>query len=232
MNPSWASSTDREPGKAALLINRGDVPIDVQLPRSIDRARQVVTLDCTPERRRISASDNPLQQQPYESQVITLPAFSIVAIIERPLRPSSAGLLSKRGPNLLMPLPHLTLWYPPYARQQPRFDSDGVYTVDLTEINSDQLAVIKLNLAGLPIDRKFPIVVRYEAAAIDGEGIGFVVKLPSSGPDETESGATRSKEFTSGETRNEFCLVAIGLSAVHTTNSSYHRTRADPTTTT
>ena len=36
--------------------------------------------------------------------------------------------------GLIAPRPHLTLWYAPYARRQPRFDVNGVYAVDLGKL--------------------------------------------------------------------------------------------------
>mgnify|MGYP001545338360 CR=1 FL=1 len=95
--------------------------------------------------------------------------------------------------NLFPRRPHLTLWYAPYARQQPRFDEHGVYTVDLASLRGTKVAVVTMNLSALKLQAGDHYQLSFEGKA--EEATGLVVKLPES--DTGDDGGPSNGNFVS-----------------------------------
>ena len=160
-----------------FLVNRGSDAQPVTLPTQSPDAVGRLTIVCPPETR--LATDAPLAtRSAVTCGTTTLPAYSIsviaapAALAARP--PQVAG-----GENLFPRRPDLEFWHPPHAATQPRFDVDGVYAVDLSGLRTREIAVLKMNLAGLNLTAGAEYAVRFEAKS-DPAG-GVVVKLPAAG---------------------------------------------------
>ena len=160
-----------------MLVNRGETDRAVTLPADLPADAERLTIRCDP------GAALPLSTPLAERSAVggsdaALPAFSITlfaapeALDAEP--PQTAG-----GENLFPRRPDLEFWYAPYAAAQPRFDADGEYAIDLTPLREKEVAVLKMNLAGLKLAAGSEYAVSFEARA-DPAG-GVIAKAPVAG---------------------------------------------------
>ena len=155
-------------------------------PRAGGRGAARLTIDCRPERELPRSTPLAVLSAVKDSRV-TLPAHSVSLIGVR--RTLEIKPKSSEADNLFPRRPDLIALVPPYAGTQPRFDAEGVYTVDLGKFKEKELAVVKMNLASSKLEPEREYQVDFEAR-VDSEG-GLIVKLPSA-PAEADAGNTRS----------------------------------------
>lgn len=105
-----------------------------------------------------------------------LPAYSISVIGSDSLIEKATRVDRETSGNLFPVRPHLTLWYPPYARKQPRVSAEGVYEVDFSAFADKKSAVIKMDLSGIEPKEGKVYQVSFEVQA--KSGLGFVARLP------------------------------------------------------
>ena len=160
-----------------LLVNRGDAARTVALPVELPATAERLTIRCEPDAT-LPRSTPLAERSPVGGTDAVLPAYSITlfaapaALDAEP--PQTAG-----GENLFPRRPHLEFWHPPYAAAQPRFDISGEYAIDLAPLRDKEVAVLKMDLAGLTLTPGADYAVSFEARA-DPAG-GVIVKVPVAG---------------------------------------------------
>lgn len=156
-----------------LLINRSSGSREITLPNSIDGDYVGWTIDCPPEQklREVPAL---IESLLLGKPTLTLPAYSINLVAPQRLlqRAAASGL----DVNLFPRRPDLLWWYPPYAAQQPRFDADGIYTVDLAAIPEKDMAVLKMELASSRLSAGQEYLLEFESMSA-GDG-GLIINFP------------------------------------------------------
>lgn len=138
-------------GSRLCIVNAGSDAITLS-DSLTEGLRHQATLSCPPEGSMLSAAID-------RSEIAgpaTVPGYSVCVLssqrLELPQAPTP-------GRNLLPPLPHLTLWHKPYARQQPRLDPTGTYEIDVEKYREQDAVFVKWNLSGLGLQPN----VRYRA---------------------------------------------------------------------
>ena len=162
-------ATERGDEMRLFVLNRSEAIRELTLPKG-EWAR--LTIDCRPERQ-LPRSTPLAEYTPSTGVRVTLPANSVSLIGRRQtLQPKPKS----HDDNLFPRRPDLLLWHAPYASEQPRFDADGIYTVDLGKFRNQELVVVKMNLASSKLEpgREYQIDIE---AKIEGEG-GLIAKLP------------------------------------------------------
>ena len=160
-----------------LLVNRGDADRAVTLPADLPADAERLTIRCEPDAK-LPISTPLAEHSPVGGNDAVLPAYSITlfaapaALDAEP--PQTAG-----GENLFPRRPDLEFWYAPYAAAQPRFDADGEYGIDLAPLREKEVAVLKMDLAGLKLTAGAEYAVSFEARA-DPAG-GVIAKAPVAG---------------------------------------------------
>ncbi|MEO8350487.1 MAG: hypothetical protein ABI680_02080, partial [Chthoniobacteraceae bacterium] len=166
-------ATEGDDGVRLFAINRGTGPMELQLPPECIGELGRITLDCPPEAQ-LGAAATFTKQSNIDGGKVVLPAHSI-SLIGSPIalkQPASSDLAA----NLFPARPHLTLWYPPYASQQPRVAADGSYTLDLSELKDKPMLVVKLDLSGLHLPEGASCALSFDARAeTDGS---LIINLP------------------------------------------------------
>lgn len=169
-----------------FVLNRGTTSREVTWTEMGTGELTRLTIDCRPDRK-LPRSTPLAASVPVEDGKLTLPPNSISLISSRQtldFKPNSSD-----DDNLFPRRPDLMLWYPPYASEQPRFDQDGVYVVDLEKCKDKDIAVLKMNLNSLKLKPGREYQVDFDAR-MDGNG-GLIVKLPIAA---TESGDQKQKD--------------------------------------
>ena len=160
-----------------LLVNRGPADRFVALPAGLPANAERLTIRCPPEAD-LPTSTPLAERSAVDGGSAALPGYSITlfaapaALDAEP--PQVAG-----GENLFPRRPDLEFWYPPYAAAQPRFDAEGVYSIETASLRGKEVAVLKMDLAGLKLEPGADYTVAFEARA-DPAG-GLVVKAPVAG---------------------------------------------------
>ncbi len=169
-------ATQAADGIRLFAINRGATAREFQLPPECSGDLSRVTLECPPETVLKDAASF-TKQQPIAGRTVTLPAYSInllaspAALIPPAAAASAANLFPAR--------PHLTLWYEPYAAQQPPVASDGSYALDLSALKDKPMAVVKMDLSGLNLKPGANCSLSFDARAEGGGSL--TVNLPEAG---------------------------------------------------
>ena len=160
-----------------LLVNRGDADRTVALPADLHAGTERLTIRCDPQAK--LPTSTPLAERsavPFGEAL--LPAYSIT-LFAAPETLDAEPPQTAGGENLFPRRPDLEFWYPPYAAAQPRFDVDGHYAIDLAQLRGKEVAVLKMDLAGLKLTPGDEYAVSCEARA-DPAG-GVIVKTPVTG---------------------------------------------------
>ena len=192
-------ATQHESDIRLFVLNRGEKSRDVTLPELVDLAKDPsatgslaksttdndrsllrLLIDCQPDRK-LPLSTPLTQAAMVTDKTATLPAYSISLIGRRETLQFEPK--STENDNLFPRRPDLLFWYPPYASEQPRFDADGVYTVDLGKCAGKELAVVKMNLAASKLETGREYTVQFEAKA-SGDDSGLIFKLPQKGQED------------------------------------------------
>lgn len=169
-------------GIRLFLVNRNNAPRDVCLPKGLAVDAKRLTIECPPETGLPISTPLAKAFELDEGEVV-LPAHTVSLVASK----SHLAVADQTdGGECLFPArPHLTLWYPPYARQQPRVDASGTYTLDLAKLADKPMAVVKMQLAGLDLKPGERYRLAFEARA--DRHIALIVKLPE--PTEGSSAA-------------------------------------------
>ena len=169
-------ATEGADGVRLFVLNRGAAAREVALPAEFRGELLRATIAC-PLAGKLPLSTPLVESFPVAGGRVTLPPESVSlvgprATLEfRPKPDDAANLFPRR--------PHLTLWYPPYADVQPRFDLAGVYAIETERFRDKPLAVLKLDTSALGLAPGGRYRLDFEAEA-EPEG-GVVVKLPDAG---------------------------------------------------
>ena len=110
-----------------------------------------------------------------EAQLFRLPPFSINLLTSG--TPIDFGSSRPVAVRVLPRRPHLTLWFPPYAKNQPRIDPSGRYEIDLDAIRDKPMAMIKMDVRSLDLHPGHRYRFTF-AMQNTGRG-GVVMKLPA-----------------------------------------------------
>ena len=170
-------ATQRDDELQLFLLNRGAKELDISLTElqkdHIKKQLLQLTIDCQPDRK-LPITASLANETIISGSSITLPAYSISLIgsrerLKQKLPPIPNDNLFPRRPDLLF-------WYPPYASEQPRFDTDGVYAIDLAKCADKEMAVLKMDLASSKLQQDQLYTIQFEARANDDGGL--IVKLP------------------------------------------------------
>ncbi len=166
-------ATEGEDGARLFVVNRGSTAQSIALSSDFrgDISQQII--HCSPEVA-LPMSTPLIQPGEIEGGIATLPPYSVSLIGPRStlaFEPKSVA-----EDNLFPRRPDLVFWYPPHAVQQPRFDVNGEYVVDMNQCRGKPLAVIKMTLAHLKLMPHRMYQIDFEAKA-DAE-CGVVLKLP------------------------------------------------------
>lgn len=169
-----AIATSGDDGFRILLLNRSDLESTVRLPEeSSGHSAIAITTDPT---QKLPISESITAERKLEGTELSLPAYS-VTLVAPPSRIQSASRKEPSESGNLFPVrPHLTLWYPPYARSQPRVLADGSYRVDLEPLADKETVVIKMDLSGIapePGDRYAVSFLRQASRSL-----GLVAQVP------------------------------------------------------
>ncbi len=172
-------ATQRSDDIRLFVLNRGKEASTVRLPESLTGEIVRLTIDCT-SARKLTLSTALAESVAIAELETTLPANSISLIGRRSTLEFKAQAVANE--NLFPRRPDLMLWYEPFAAEQPRFDADGVYVVDLGKFKDKKLAVLKMNLASSRLEAGREYSLDLEAkASVEG---GLIVKLPQSDHDD------------------------------------------------
>ena len=160
-----------------FLVNRGAADRTFTLPTGVGGGLALATIRCPPGE--ALPIDTPLAgRSAVTGGSVTLPGHSI-SLIARPAALDAVPPQTAGGENLFPRRPDLEFWHPPYAARQPRFDTDGVYTVEVAELREKEIAVLKMNLAGLKLTAGEEYALSFAAKAEPAGGA--IVKLPVAG---------------------------------------------------
>ncbi len=156
-----------------FVLNRGDDAVRLKLPPEINGELAHAMMDCAPSRK-LDPSTSHTKTKLLTAEGVTLPPNSINLIGRRETLAFEPATTDDN--NLFPRRPDLLFWYPPYASEQPRFNSEGVYTVELAKCKDKSLAVLKMNLASSKLQAGGEYAIAFEAkASVDGP---IIVKLP------------------------------------------------------
>ena len=171
-------ATQGADGVRWLLINRGSDPVEARLSAGAEGelAGLVIAVEPTAS---LPQSRNIARGLRVVDRVVTLPGYSISLIGSPELIGQATRVDLVESGNLFPVRPHLTLWYAPFARRQPRVGPDGSYTLKLAELAGKKSAVVKMNCADLGLRPGRRYTVRFNARSTEGAGV--VVKLPDAG---------------------------------------------------
>ncbi len=168
------ASVSREAGDQRLcLVNRAAQPVALRLPPELAAGGEQLVLSCDVEAD-VAAQPPAIERFAIAGGVARLPAYSVSLI-------GVAGSLSlpeprARAANVFPRQPHLTLWYEPYAAEQPRFDPAGVYSIDTSRFRDRPVAVVKLDLSALPLQSGQRCQLSFEARSQPASAM--VLKFP------------------------------------------------------
>jgi hypothetical protein len=159
-----------EEGLRYFLLNRGDKDITAALPEGAALKGLAMKADPQVEFPISRSITRPLA---IVDSTVTLPAYSISLIAsEETLAKASREDENVTG-NLLPVRPHVSLWYPPYARKQPRVSPQGAYEVDFSTFADKPNAQVKMDLSGINPQEGSRYRVSFEANAEPGIGNRF-----------------------------------------------------------
>lgn len=183
-------------GFRLFVINRGDTAENIQLPAEFSGVFHQRTLDCPPAAV-LPGAPSLARTQEVNGTSVTFPPYSISLIASPPAlaKPQFPGTAANRFPAR----PFFTLWYPPYAAQQPRVDSFGRYTLDFAQLKDKPMAVVKMDLQGLSLQARHTYALSFDVAATAGDSM--VVHLP-------ESVAAAATDEAHGKPRSEWTPLA------------------------
>lgn len=168
-------ATERNGEIRLFVVNRGSKPTVLSLPEALAK-NTGLTLAVEPEQK-LPISSTLASSLPVDGGSVTVGPYSISLIAAKSTIDDATRSDRTESGNLFPPRPHLTLWYPPYARNQPRVSPDGSYEVDLEKLADKKTVVIKMNLAGIRPQIGDRLAVSFERKA--SVGIGFVAKTPN-----------------------------------------------------
>ena len=176
-----------------FVLNRGDTEQTLRIPPEMANQYMQVILDCrvrpkfpnsTPTMRMasikdIAVRDNAVQDNAGRDNAgqdiaVRVPPHSINLFARQSTIMAIAKLADRK--NLLPQLPTLSLWYPPHAKLQPKFNSESIYPVDLRQCQGCSLAIVKLQITSLQLSQNRKFMLEFEAKSSTGGGIS--VKLP------------------------------------------------------
>jgi len=156
-----------------LLVNRGAAEKTIVLPQEAGEKRFSHTLNAEPEAR-LPISTRLVQSVPLAGRECEIPPYSVVLIAVEGALGLGAG--DGQMANLFPPRPHLTLWYPPYAATQPRFDPAGEYVVETSHFKDKEFAVITMDLLSLGLEKGGSYTL--DVVGQSSVDSGVAVKLP------------------------------------------------------
>lgn len=177
-----------------FLVNRSSEPALVELRDAVGMSG--LSLAVQPEQK-VGFSSKLTKPLAVEDGEVVLPPYSINLVGSNTLVEAATRQEQNESRNLFPVRPHLTLWYPPYARKQPRVSADGSYRVDFSAFADKKTAQITLNLEGIRPEPGQRYAVSFKAKA--EPAIGFVPKLPAA-----EDGAWTQLSPKEGSVRYEF----------------------------
>ena len=167
-------STRGEDGIRLFVTNRSSQSVSLKLDKKGFDWRGI-TLDATPEAMLAPSSVLTKELELGENDAV-LPAHSINLLGPETVISGAKRTERKASGNLLPPRPHLTLWYPPFARKQPRVDATGSYALDCSTFSDKKSALVKWSLSGIGPETGKSYRVSFEAKSTPA--IGFTLKLP------------------------------------------------------
>ncbi|GAB6164714.1 hypothetical protein JCM19992_07140 [Thermostilla marina] len=152
-----------------FVVHRGGEPLLLHLPPELGDAA-VTCLRCSAEA--VLPTDvSRLESARAAGDYLLVPAESILAVgVSCP--PDDAHTAR----NLFPHRPTLQLWYPPYAKEQPRFDADGVYRLDTTKLQDAKPVVLTIDLQSLELEKETRYALTFQARCDPAAGI--VVNVP------------------------------------------------------
>ncbi len=144
-------------GERTFLVNRGEKPAELTLPATSQAGRSLFLIECPPDRK-LPPGEKILTTSAFEGNALALPPYSIALVAA----PSTMATKDPDAANLFPRRPDLQLWYPPYAAQQPRFDANGIYTVETSAFKDKETAVVKMDLTGLGLEEGKEYTVAFD----------------------------------------------------------------------
>ncbi len=169
-------------GHRLFLVNRGAKSQAIHLPNEFNGVLKRIWIDCPPEKN-LGAIEDAIQITELTGREAVVPSYSICLIA-----PSSVLIDTpdrERKKNLFPTRPYLTLWYPPYASQQPRVDERGVYTLSFAGLTDKPMAIVKINLNGLGLKAGACCRLTFQARAEPPDTL--IINLPEQAIDRDEA---------------------------------------------
>jgi hypothetical protein len=168
-------ATEGADGPRLFLVNRGHAALGLTLPENINGQVTGLTIATEPGAV-LPISTGIARPLDTTGNRVTLPPYSLTLIASVGVIQGAMRVEVTKSKNLFPSRPHLTLWYAPYARKQPRVSSEGSYTLDLTEMADKKTVVVQMDLSGTSPAAGARMRLSFDGSA--SQGIGFSVQLP------------------------------------------------------